>query len=75
MCLWCAGFETDDMGIVKAETDVLLFQWPFDAVEKMALQMGPSINGFWRNLLTFQVGSGKPILTCQAPMARGVHER
>jgi hypothetical protein len=54
-CASSAGFETDDMGIVKAETHVLLYQWPFAAVEKMALNMGPSINGFWRNLLTFQV--------------------
>jgi hypothetical protein len=50
-----AGFETDDMGIVKAETPVLVFQWAFPAVQKMAQGLSPAVNGFWRNMLTFQV--------------------
>eukprot|EP00884_Botryococcus_braunii_P009883 jgi/Botrbrau1/18897/Bobra.177_2s0055.1 len=51
------GFETDEMGIVVAQSDVLVFQWQFTAVEKLASGISPSTSGFWRNLLTFQMAN------------------
>eukprot|EP00884_Botryococcus_braunii_P009882 jgi/Botrbrau1/18896/Bobra.177_2s0054.1 len=51
------GFEADELGVVVAQTDVLLFRWSFNAVEKMASGISPSTSGFWRNMLTFQLAN------------------